>query len=90
MAFVANNCDWLKKEYLFFTHHYHLYFFQSHEDATFVAIVQWVNHNPDQREKVFESLFLQIDISSLSPNFLNERVVREVRVNFVDQNNCLY
>jgi len=48
------------------------------EDAKFDAIVQWVNHNHDQRVAFFENLFLQVDVSSLAENFLNETVRAEV------------
>jgi len=57
-----------------------LCFFQSFEDAAFGGIVQWVKHKPDQRGELFENLFLQIDISSLSGYFLNETVISQVSV----------
>nr|CAB3259718.1 kelch-like protein 2 [Phallusia mammillata] len=42
------------------------------EEAVFTAILKWVNHNPLQREEFFANLFLQIDLSLTSTQFLTE------------------
>nr|CAB3259739.1 kelch-like protein 20 [Phallusia mammillata] len=40
------------------------------EEAVFKGIVKWVNHIPLEREKLFEELFLKLDLTQLSVKFL--------------------
>nr|CAB3259397.1 kelch-like protein 12 [Phallusia mammillata] len=53
-------------------------------EALFTGIVQWVNHNPLQREELFVNLFSQMEFSSMSKDFLvhvsKENLVRNSSV----------
>nr|CAB3259781.1 kelch-like protein 20 [Phallusia mammillata] len=40
------------------------------EEAVFKGIVKWVNHDPLERGKLFEELFLKLDLTQLSVEFL--------------------
>nr|CAB3259825.1 kelch-like protein 20 [Phallusia mammillata] len=40
------------------------------EEAVFTGIVQWVNHNPLLREKMFANLFSQLELSQMGYDFM--------------------
>nr|CAB3259894.1 kelch-like protein 20 [Phallusia mammillata] len=48
-----------------------------HEEAVFTGILDWVNHNPLQREDLFVTFFCQLDLTSMTSVFL-AKIHREV------------
>nr|CAB3259803.1 kelch-like protein 20 [Phallusia mammillata] len=56
------------------------------EEAVFTGIVEWVHHNPLQRNKLFLKLFSTLDLSLMTADFLN----KVYEQNLVKSNNyCL-
>jgi len=53
-------------------------FAQAFEDATFSAIVSWVNHKLEERRHFFPKLFSLIKLKFLSKIVLNTTVKTEV------------
>jgi len=53
-------------------------YIQVSAEVTFTAAVTWVNHNNDEREKLFSKLFSFVNPTSLSRYFFNKVVRSEV------------